>query len=99
MHQIIIRILAPQVPVFDFILGKIVDGQFQPVDCRCLSSDILEHVQVSSFLGTQAYVESTHVSALTSAILNTGADMLIYPNFIAFNLPEGYVSKEEENAQ
>lgn len=99
MYQIIIRILAPQISVFDFVFGKIVDGQFQPADCRCLPDDVLEHVQVSNLLGTQAFVESSHVSALTSTVLDAGADMSIYPNFIVFSLPEGYVSKEEENAQ
>lgn len=92
MRQIVIRILAPQVPVFDFAFGEIVDGQFQHADCCCLPADILEHVQVSSLLGTQAFVESAHVSALVSAILNAGAEMSIYPNFIVFSLPEGYAS-------
>jgi len=98
MYQIVIRVLAPQLAVFDFVFGEIVDGQFHPADCTLLPKDILDHVQISALLGTQAFVESTHVSALVKAILNTGADMSMYPNFAVFSLPENYVSKEEKDA-
>lgn len=99
MHQIVIRILAPQISVFDFVFGQVIDGQFKPGDCNDLPAEILDCVDVSNLLGTQAFVKSTRVSVLTRKILAAGADMLIYPNFIVFNLPENYVTEEKENKE
>lgn len=98
MHQVVVRILAPQVSVFDFAFGQIVDGQFTPLDCGVLPENILKHIHLSNLLGTAAFLESTQLSALASALLDAGCDMTFYPSFIVFNLPEGYVSKEEKNS-
>lgn len=98
MHQVVVRILAPQVSVFDFAFGQIVDGHFTPLDCDALPEDILKHIHLSNLLGTAAFMESAQLSALTSTLLDAGCDMTLYPGFIVFNLPEGYVSKEEEDS-
>lgn len=99
MYQIIVRILAPQIAVYDFVFGRIVDGQFTPMDCSVLSEKDLECVEVSSLLGTQAFIKMYDLTSLTSALLKAGAVMSFYPNFIVFDLPEGYVSEKEKDAQ
>lgn len=96
MHQVIIRTFSPGLPVFDFVFGQIVDGQFQPGDCTVLPAEILDCVEISNLLGTQAFVQTTHITSLVHKLLDAGADMTMFPNFAVFNLPEGYVSKEKE---
>lgn len=96
MYQVIIRTFAPGLPVFDFVFGQIVDGQFQAGDCTTLPAEILDCVEISSLLGTQAFVQTTRIAPLVHKLLDAGADMTMFPNFVVFNLPEGYVSKEKE---
>lgn len=99
MYQIILRIIAPQVNVLDFAFGRIIDGQFQFEDLDLLPEDIHVLFHPSDLLGTRAYIRSSNVSALTYALLGAGASIAIYPNFVVFNLPENYVTKEEEAAE
>lgn len=96
MYQIILRIIAPQVTVLDFAFGRIIDGQFQFEDFDLLPEDIHVLFHSSNLLGTRAYISASNVSALTYALLGAGAKIDIYPNFVVFNLPENYVTKEEE---
>lgn len=98
MYQVVIRILGPQLPVFDFSLGKIVDGQFCADDVSLLPACVLQEICISELLGTQAYIHSGRLSAITSALLDAGAIMQFYPNFIVFTLPENYVAKKEKDA-
>lgn len=99
MYQIAIRILAPQIAVYDFVLGRIVDGQFAPKDCSALPEEILEYVEASDLLGTQAFIKASNLTPLTGALLEAGATMSFYSGFIVFDLPEGYVSEKEKDAQ
>jgi len=99
MHQIVIRILAPQVAVYDFVFGRIVDGQFTPMDCSILPTEILERIEVSDLLGTQAFVKASGLTSLTDTLLDVGAIMSLYSGFIVFNLPEGYVEEKEKDAR
>lgn len=98
MYQVLIRILGPQLAVFDFIYGQIVDGSFQTKDVCALPCDITDHVQVSDLLGTQAFVKADQLNSVTAALLESGAAMALYPNFLAFTLPENYVPKKEKDA-
>lgn len=99
MYQVLIRILGPQLAVFDFAYGRIVDGSFRIEDTRELPDDVVDHVQISELLGTQSFVKIDQLGLVTSALLKRGAEMAFYPNFLTFTLPEDYVSKKEENAQ
>lgn len=98
MYQIVIRILAPQLPVFDFSLGQIIDGQFHPADVKLLPDDVLKNIQISELLGTQAYVQANQLSAVVSVLSNAGASIQFYPNFIVFSLSENYVTEKEKDS-
>ena len=63
--QIIIRILGAGIPVFDFTIGEVVEGQFKVADdlkdcvARSLST-IAEYITFDTLLGTQAYVTASY---------------------------------------
>lgn len=96
MYQIAIRRIAPEVKVFDFAFGSITDGHFVPSDVNILPAEILGFVCVSDLLSSQAYVHVGRLTDLVKTILSVGASMELYPNFIIFALPEGYVTKKEK---
>lgn len=96
MYQIAIRRIAPEVKVFDFAFGSITDGHFVPADVNILPAEILGFVCVSDLLSSQAYVHVGRLTDLVKTILSVGASMELYPNFVIFALPEGYVTKKEK---
>lgn len=104
--QIIIRILGAGIPVFDFVAGEVVEGQFKAFsnpDFRDRIADIspaLESlVSFDDLLGTQAYLKPYSLGAATALITAHPrfAGMQFYPNFIIFNL-EDYVETKKEDA-
>lgn len=99
MYQIAIRCIAPEVKVFDFAFGSIIDGRFVPVDVDILPDEVLNFVCVSDLLGSRTYVKADQLANLAKAVLNSGASLELYPNFVVFTLPEGYVSEKEKDAQ
>lgn len=100
--QIIIRILGAGIPVFDFTIGEVVEGQFKAVDdlkgyvTRKLST-IVEYVTFDTVLGTQAYITSANLGKVTKFIANHPrfAGMQFYPNFVIFNLNNDEPTKEK----
>ena len=62
--QPIIRILGAGVPVYDVAYGELRDGQFVSLDPAYLTSEILDCIVPSDFLGTQAYVQASHLREL-----------------------------------
>lgn len=101
--QIIIRILGSGIPVFDFTIGEVVEGQFKIVDnfedfvTRRLPA-IAEFVTFDTLLGTQAYITSANLGKVTKFITNHPhfAGMLFYPNFVVFNLNDDEPTKEKD---
>lgn len=101
--QIIIRILGAGIPVFDFVAGEVVDGQFkafedlrsnlEKVDTRLIST-----IHFDSLLGTQAYIDTAHLHVAVSYIASNPhfAGMQFYPNFIVFNLDHNEQTKEKD---
>lgn len=95
--QIIIRILGAGIPVFDFVAGEIVDGQFKAFeDVRERISSFLhvdDFITFDTLLGGCAYVRSENLAKLISALaVFPGIEsMLFYPNFIVLN-----IKKEDE---
>lgn len=101
--QIIIRILGPGIPVFDFVAGKVVDGQFKAFeDLRSklekIDSRLTSAVYFDSLLGTQAYVDAAHLHVAVSCIASNPhfIGMQFYPNFIVFNLDCDEQTKEKD---
>lgn len=101
--QIIIRILGAGIPVFDFVAGKIVDGQFKAFeDLRSNLEKIDDHlasaIHFDSLLGTQAYVDAAHLHVVVSRIASNShfASMQFYPNFVVFNLDCDEQTKEKD---
>lgn len=103
--QIVIRILGSGIPVFDFVAGEIVEGQFKSFS----GSDFRDHlmnvspalVKLVSFddlLGTQAYLRSCLLGAATALITAHPrfAGMRFYPNFIVFNLEDHVETKKKD---
>lgn len=96
MYQIAIRRIAPEVKVFDFAFGSITDGHFAPADVNILPAEVFGFICVSDLLSSQAYVHVGRLPDLVKTILSAGASMELYPNFILFTLPEGYVTEKEK---
>jgi hypothetical protein len=96
MYQVVIRTLGPISTVFDFAFGQIADGQFVPVDTDRLPVALTSWVNISSLLGTQAYVQSENLAHVMGCLISAGSSVQFFPNFIVFTLPEGYVTKEKE---
>ena len=96
MYQIAIRRIAPEVKVLDFAFGSIIDGHFVPADVNILPTEVLSLICLSDLLSSQAYIKADRVPDLAKVILNAGASMEIYPNFVVFALPEGYVTEKEK---
>lgn len=101
--QILIRILGSGIPVFDFVAGTIVDGQFkafedlrsnlEKVDTRLTSA-----INFDSLLGTLAYVDAAHLHVVVSCIASNPhfTGMQLYPNFVVFNLDCDDQTKEKD---
>lgn len=95
--QIIIRILGAGIPVFDFVAGEVVDGQFRVFDdMRERISSFLrvdDFVTFDTLLGGRAYVRSENLAKLISAlaVFPGIGSMEFYPNFFVLN-----IKKEDE---
>lgn len=96
MYQIAIRRIAPEVKVFDFAFGSIIDGHFVPADVNILPAELLDLIFVSDLLGSQAYVKADQMANIAKVVLIAGASFELYPNFVVFTLPEGYVTEKEK---
>ena len=97
--QLIIRILGAGIPVYDVAYGEIRDGQFAPLDPAYLSSDILDCIVPSDFLGTQAYVQASHLRELIACAMPYVEGISFYPNFIVLSLVNDYGTEKEENKE
>lgn len=101
--QIIIRILGAGIPVFDFIAGEIVNGQFAPFqDLHDRMQDFFpveELVTFSDILGGQAFVSTESLGPLVAVLTDRHdfAGMQFYPNFMIFNF-ESHEQTEEKDA-
>lgn len=96
MHQIAIRRIAPELKVFDFAFGSITDGHFVPADVNILPAEVLDLICLSDLLGSQAYIEADRMADFAKTVLVAGASFELYPNFVVFTLPEGYVTEKEK---
>lgn len=99
MYQIAIRRIAPEVKVFDFAFGSIIDGHFVPADVSVLPAEVLDFVCLSDLLGSQAYIKADCLTDFAKTVLSAGASLEFYPNFVVFTLPKGYVTEKEENEE
>lgn len=97
--QLIIRIFGAGIPVYDVAFGKIRDGQFVPLDFSGLSPDILDCIVLSGLLGTQAYVQSSHLRELISCAMPYVDNVSFYPNFIVLSFTEEYGTEEKEDEE
>ena len=101
--QIIIRILGAGIPVFDFLAGEIVDGQFKAFEdlrpnLANVDTRLASVIHFDSLLGTQAYVDAAHLHVVVSYIASSPrfVSMQFYPNFIVFNLDCDEQTKEKD---
>lgn len=104
MKQVIIRILAPQIPVYDLQTGAIdeAQGQFVPdADIESVLSELApasaSFVRYDSLLGGKAFVTSDDLGSFFSSVCasETFAGMDFYPNFVVLKLDD-HGTKEEE---
>uniref|UniRef100_A0AAU8B7G7 Uncharacterized protein n=1 Tax=Dulem virus 212 TaxID=3145689 RepID=A0AAU8B7G7_9VIRU len=96
MKQVIIRIVAPAVPVYDVLAGIIRNGQFEPTSSvdlflSDLSLDLSDVITQSALLGGSAYVTQDNLDRLFGALSSTCDSVQYFGNFITFN----YETKEE----
>jgi len=97
--QLIIRILGAGIPVYDAAYGEIHDGQFTPVDPANLSPDILDCIVLSDFLGTQAYVQASHLRELIACAMPYVDGISLYPNFIVLSFADNYGTEKKEDKE
>ena len=102
--QVAIRILGPGIPAFDFLAGRLIDGQFEAVpDLKPFVEDtfpgISDLIVFDNLLGTSAYLIAKNLGAVTSALVAHPyfLGMEFYPNFIIFKF-RPHVKTKEENA-
>ena len=95
--QLIIRILGAGIPVYDVAFGEIRDGQFAPLGFDGLSLDILDCVVLSGLLGTQAYVQASHLRELIACAMPYVDEISFYPNFIVLSFTDDYGTEKKEN--
>lgn len=103
--QIIIRILGAGIPVFDFVAGEVVEGQFKafsnPEFCdriADISPALKDLVSFDDLLGTQAYLKPHSLGSAVALITAHPrfAGMQFYPNFIVFNIEDHDETKEKD---
>lgn len=101
--QIIIRILGAGIPVFDFTIGEVVEGQFKTADdlkdwVAQRFSTVVKYVTFDTLLGTRAYVTAANLDKVVKVIANHPYfdGMQFYPNFIVFNINQHVETKEED---
>ena len=101
--QIVIRILGAGIPVYDFTVGEIVDGQFKVVpnfkDCVTRRFPaIAEYVTFDTLLGTDAYIASANLGKVARLIISHPHffGMRFYPNFVVFSLDDDEPTKEKD---
>lgn len=95
MKQIIVRMLCPGIPVYDFAYGEIVDNQFRPLDVKDLPGEVLECVTVSDLLGTQAYIHVSSLLRLVKLLVPCASEFRYYDHFLVFEMNPGYGTQEE----
>lgn len=104
MKQVVLRIIAPQVPVFDVQTGHIDEkhGQFIPdSDVEDVFAGLGEHiadlVRFDEILGGKAFVTSDNLGFLIrSLVVNPAfAGINFFPNFIVVNIADHGTKKEE----
>lgn len=96
MYQIAIRRIAPEVKVFDFAFGSIIDGHFEFADVDLLPAEVLDFVCFSDLLSSRSYIKADCLADFAKIVLSAGASFELYPNFVVFTLPEGYVTEKEK---
>ncbi len=105
MRQIVLRILAPQIPVFDVQTGCIDEkqGQFIPdSDVESVLVRLAEHasdlVRFDELLGGKAFVTSDNLGFfIRSLVVNPAFSGLeFYPNFIVIKINDHGTKKEEK---
>lgn len=101
--QIIFRTFGSGIPVFDFLAGEIVDGQFKAFEDLRGSLDALipglsDLVHFDNLLGTQAYVRSQSLGAAIALITACPdfAGTQFYPNFLVFVISSHGKTKEKD---
>lgn len=104
MKQIVIRILAPQIPVYDVQTGCIDQnqGQFIPDSdiedvLSCISEHAVDLVRFDSILGGQAFVTTDNLGFLIRSLVTNPLfqGMEFYPNFIVIKIKDHGTKKEE----
>lgn len=103
--QIIIRIIGAGIPVFDFVVGEVVEGQFKSFSGSILRDHVMAFspaleklVSFNDLIGTQAYLKSSSLGAVTALIAAHPrfAGMQFYPNFIVFKLEDNVETKKKD---
>ncbi|QCS36800.1 hypothetical protein [Tortoise microvirus 7] len=93
MKQIVIRLIAPQVPSYDVTVGEIIDGQFAPVNDinqidPKLANVLIDDVTQSDILGGSSYIRSKDLSHLLGSLYasNMISNVTMFPNFTVIDL-------------
>lgn len=105
MKQIVIRIIAPQVPAFDIETGAIsqAQGHFVPdsdpeATLLKIAPSAVNLVRYDSLLGGKAFITSDNLSFFVASIcsLQNYLGIEFYPNFIVFKLNDDGTKEEEK---
>lgn len=101
MKQLIFRLIASGVNVFDVMYGQIVDGQFTPLDPEQIPYAASLYIVRSELLGSQGYIRKDFLVKLLRDMFSIDLieNVEMYPNFICITLKDkSDETKEEETA-
>lgn len=95
MRQIVFKLIAPGVPLYEVIAGTVLNGTFESVrdipEWMCSAHIEDSDVEYSDLLGGQAYIRQEHFMSFVHTNIESFLDAAIYANFVVFTL------KEDEN--
>lgn len=90
MKQIIFRLVAPAIPVYDVVYGDVEDGTFYPASDPVAWAKFVgvwdNAIQYSSLLGGTAYIKQEDFGSFVYDNINLFCNAALYSNFLVLTV-------------
>lgn len=96
MLQFVIRMYPGITTVYDFIFGRIDDGQFTPLPFDSCPFDLKGLIVEDTLLGGQAYIKSENVPQFIADAFPVVHSFQMFNGFIVLTLIENVKEKEKD---